>query len=36
LGWFIWIIGPGALLPAILIRGFGIRQRSAVLEQVST
>ena len=36
LGWFLWIVGPGALLPALLIRGFGIKQRSAVLEQVST
>jgi hypothetical protein len=36
LGWFLWIILPGSLLPAILIRGFGIKQRSAVLEQVST
>ena len=36
LGWFLWIILPGSLLPAILIRGFGIRQRSMVLEQVST
>ena len=36
LGWFIWIIGPGALLPALLIRGFGIRQSRMVLEHVST
>src|ERR1700686_1797096 len=36
LGWFLWIIVPGALVPAILVRGFGIRQRSMVLEQVST
>jgi putative MFS transporter len=36
LGWLLWIVLPGALLPAILIRGFGIRQRRAVLEQVST
>jgi MFS family permease len=36
LGWILWIIGPGALLPAMLIRGYGIRQSRAVLEQVST
>jgi putative MFS transporter len=36
LGWLLWIIVPGALLPALLIRGFGIRQNRAVLEQVST
>ena len=36
LGWLIWIIVPGSLLPALLIRGFGIRQNRAVLEQVST
>ena len=27
---------PGALLPAVLIRGYGIKQSRAVLEQVST
>ncbi|HEY1930971.1 MAG TPA: MFS transporter [Acetobacteraceae bacterium] len=36
LGWILWIIIPGALLPAVLIRGFGIKQARAVLEQVST
>jgi MFS family permease len=36
LGWILFIIVPGALLPALLIRGFGIRQSHAVLEQVST
>ena len=36
LGWLLWIVIPGALLPALLIRGFGIRQSRAVLEQVST
>jgi MFS family permease len=36
LGWILFIILPGALLPALLIRGFGIRQSHAVLEQVST
>jgi MFS family permease len=36
LGWILWIVVPGALLPALLIRGFGIRQQRAVLEQVST
>ena len=36
LGWILWIVIPGSLLPAILIRGFGILQSRAVLEQVST
>jgi MFS family permease len=36
LGWLLFVIIPGALLPAVLIRGFGIRQSRAVLEQVST
>ena len=36
LGWLLFIIIPGALLPAALIRLFGIRQSRAVLEQVST
>jgi MFS family permease len=36
LGWILWIVGPGALLPAVLICTLGIRQSRAVLEQVST
>jgi MFS family permease len=36
LGWVLWILIPGALLPAILIRTFGIKQAGVVLEQVST
>jgi MFS family permease len=36
LGWILWIVIPGALLPALLIRMQGIRQSAAVLEQVST
>jgi MFS family permease len=36
LGWILWIIIPGALLPALLIRFGGIRQSNAVLEQIST
>jgi MFS family permease len=36
LGWILWILVPGALVPAILIRGFGIKQAGVVLEQVST
>jgi MFS family permease len=36
LGWVLWIVGPGALLPALVIRGYGIRQSRAILEQVST
>ena len=36
LGWILWIIVPGALAPALLIRFGGIRQARAVLEQIST
>ncbi|HUC72532.1 MAG TPA: MFS transporter [Stellaceae bacterium] len=36
LGWILWILIPGALLPATLIRMFGIKQAGVVLEQVST
>jgi putative MFS transporter len=36
LGWILWILVPGALLPATLIRTFGIKQAGVVLEQVST
>jgi putative MFS transporter len=36
LGWVLFIVIPGALLPAVLIKGFGIRQSRAILEQVST
>jgi MFS family permease len=36
LGWVLWIVLPGSLLPAALIWGFGIKQSRAVLEQVST
>jgi putative MFS transporter len=36
LGWVLFVVVPGALLPALLIRRYGIRQSRAVLEQVST
>jgi MFS family permease len=36
LGWFLWLLIPGALIPAIVIRTFGIKQARAILEQVST
>jgi len=36
LGWILWIIVPGAIVPAVMIRVLGIRQSRAVLEQVST
>jgi MFS family permease len=36
LGWILWILIPGALVPALLIRIFGIKQAGVVLEQVST
>jgi MFS family permease len=35
LGWFILIAVPGAIIPALLLRGFGLRQRQAVLEKLS-
>ncbi len=35
LGWILWIILPGSLLPALLMRVFGMRQSEAVLEQIS-
>lgn len=35
LGWILWVVVPGSLLPALLLRGLGIRQSHAVLEQVS-
>jgi hypothetical protein len=35
LGWILWILIPGALLPAVLIRSFGIKQAGVVLEEVS-
>jgi len=36
LGWILWLLIPGSVLPAVLIRLFGIKQSHAVLEQVST
>jgi MFS family permease len=36
LGWFLWLLIPGSLVPAFMIRTFGIKQSRAVLEQVST
>jgi MFS family permease len=35
LGWILFIIVPGALLPALLIKTFGINQSDRVLEEVS-
>ena len=35
LGWILFIAVPGALLPGLLIRIFGIKQSKAVLEHVS-
>jgi putative MFS transporter len=34
-GWFVYVIIPGALIPAILIATLGINQRRAVLEHIS-
>lgn len=36
LGWFVMVTIPGAIVPALLIRVAGIKQRHAVLEQLST
>lgn len=36
LGWVLWVLIPGALLPAMLIRMLGIKQAGVALEQVST
>jgi MFS family permease len=33
--WIVLIIVPGALLPALVLRGYGVRQRRAILEQLS-
>jgi MFS family permease len=35
LWWFVLIAVPGALIPALLLREFGQRQRHAILEQLS-
>jgi hypothetical protein len=35
-GWIFWVALPCALLPSLLIGRFGMNQRSAVLEQIST
>jgi MFS family permease len=36
LGWILFIVIPGALLPAILIKSFGIKQSERVLEEVAS
>ena len=36
LGWFLWLLVPGSLIPAIVIKTFGIKQSRVILEQVST
>jgi hypothetical protein len=35
LGWILFIIIPGALLPGVLIKLFGIKQSDRVLEEVA-
>ena len=35
LGWIFLITIPGALLPAALVGGFGVRQRRRVLEELA-
>jgi len=35
LGWFLFIIIPGALVPGLLIKIFGIKQSDRVLEEIS-
>jgi heme exporter protein D len=32
----VWLLIPGSLIPAIVIRIFGVKQSRVVLEQVST
>jgi MFS family permease len=36
LGWILWIVVPGAMIPGLLIRFRGIKQSRAVLEHIST
>jgi putative MFS transporter len=35
-GWYAYIMIPGALIPALLVAWFGINQRRAILEQISS
>ena len=35
-GWFAYVTIPGALIPALMVAWFGINQRRAILEQIST
>jgi hypothetical protein len=35
-GWILWVSLPCALVPSLLIGRFGMNQRGAVLEQIST
>jgi hypothetical protein len=35
IGWYAYIMVPGALVPALLVACFGINQRRAILEQIS-
>lgn len=35
-GWYAYIIVPGALIPAFLVASLGLNQRGAILEQLST
>jgi MFS family permease len=35
LGWILWILIPGSVIPALVIRFFGIKQSRTVLEHVS-
>jgi MFS family permease len=35
-GWILWCALPCALLPSLIVGVFGMRQRNAVLEQIST
>jgi MFS family permease len=35
LGWILWILIPGSIVPALVIRCFGVTQSHSVLEQVS-
>ncbi|MDQ0191501.1 MFS transporter [Alicyclobacillus cycloheptanicus] len=35
IGWFVWCVIPGSLLPSFLVYKWGMRQREAVLEEVA-
>ncbi|MCL6442281.1 MAG: MFS transporter [Alicyclobacillus sp.] len=36
IGWFLWFVVPGSIIPSILIYRFGLNQRNVVLEEVAS